>query len=305
MITTVTGTNAYLVRQELARLTGDFVGRYGDLGLERFECDSLDPASLPAILQSLPFLAEKRLVVLHNPTAQKAVVEQVEKLLADIPETTDLIIVEPTLDKRTSFYKALKKDTEFKSFDSLDERNLVKWLEASAKEQGGSISSADANYLVRQIGTNQSMLANELSKLVAYDPQITKQSIDLLTEPLPLSSVFDLLDAALAGNRKKIVALYKEQRQQKVEPHAILGMLAWQLHVLSLLKTSAGRDPQQIVSEGKVSPFVVRKSQGVAAALSFEDLKRWVHDARQLDMRLKSEPIDADDAMLYYLLTLK
>ena len=42
--------------------------------------------------------------------------EQLEQLLDEVPETTDLIIVEPRPDKRTSYYKKLQKQTEFKSY---------------------------------------------------------------------------------------------------------------------------------------------------------------------------------------------
>lgn len=304
MIITLTGSNDYTLQATLRQLRDDFVKAHTTMGLEQYEGAELDPQKLPSILQALPFLASQRMVILKTPSAQKALQEMLEQQLSNVPETTELIIIEPKPDKRTSYYKALQKHTDFKEFKELDERSLAQWLSDQAKQSAGSLSTADANYLVQRVGANQMMLGNELQKLLSYDSKVSRQSIDELTDRTPQSSIFDLLDAALSGNQKRVLQLYQEQRQQKVEPLAIMAMLAWQLHILALIKTAGNRGPQEIASEAKVSPFVVRKSMGVAQRCSLGQLKQWVAAATRLDQRLKSEPIDADDAMQEYLLSL-
>lgn len=304
MLVTLTGNNAYALQQELRRLTAAFVAEHTDMGLEKFDGEELDPKRLPSIVQALPFLAAKRMVVLRAPSAQKAVAEGLEKLLGDVPDTTDLIIIEPSLDKRTSYYKALQKKTELRVFAELDERALATWLVGQAKATGAKLSTADASYLVHRVGTNQAMLANELAKLISYNPAISRATIDDMTDPMPQSSVFDLLDVALAGNTPKVLGLYREQRQQKVEPLAILAMLAWQLHILAVIKAAGPRSPQDIASQAKISPYVVRKSSTAARNLSLPHLKQLVSDAYRLDLRLKSQPIDPDDALQQFLISL-
>lgn len=304
MITTLTGSNAHSLKASLNDLRQAFVKTYTDIGLEQYDCAELDPQRLPSILQAQPFLAEKRMVILQQPSAQKVIQEDLEKLLNTVSDTTDLVIVEPKPDKRTSYYKALQKQTELRDYKELDEYELSKWLVDEAKAGQGSISSSDASYLVKRLGVNQLLLGQELKKLLSYDPKVTRQTIDLLTVPNPQSNVFDLLDAALSGNQAKVIELYHEQRQQKVEPLAIMGMLAWQLHILALVKTAGPRNASQIASEAKVSPYVVRKTEAVAARCSAGQVKSWVSKAAQLDVRLKSQAIDADDAMLEFLLSL-
>jgi len=244
------------------------------------------------------------MIIFRQPSAQKIVQEALEQLLDSVTDTTDLVIVEPKVDKRTSYYKALQKKTDFREFKELDERQLAQWLVNQAKLDHGNLSSADALYLVRRVGANQLLLANEVQKLLSFQSDITRQTIDELTEPTPQSSVFDLLDAALNGNRQKTVELYHEQRQQKVEPLAIMGMLAWQLHILALVKAAGERSAGAIASEGKVNPYVVSKTQQVARNCSLGQVKRWVQNAARLDVRLKSQPIDADEAVINYLLQL-
>jgi DNA polymerase-3 subunit delta len=81
-------------------------------------------------------------------------------------------------------------------------------------------------------------------------------------------------------------------------------MIAWQLHILALLKTAGDRSPDTIAREAKLNPFVVRKSQAIARRLSLAELKALISRTLQLDMRLKRQTMDADDALQQLLLSL-
>ena len=301
MITTLTGTNVFLLGQELSRLIDVFVAEHTDMGLERLDGEEVSFDRIRESLESLPFLASRKMVVLRNPSANKEFVEKTLDLLGAVPDTTDVIIIEPKLDKRLSYYKFLKKNSDYQEFNEPDESGLTKWLVSTAKEQGGTMSSADARYLVERVGAKQQLLANELTKLLSYDSNITRQTIDLLTEPTPASTIFELLEAALAGRTKRALTLYTEQRAMKVEPQQILAMLAWQLHVLAVVKTAPNRDANTIAREAKLNPFVVRKTLAAAKRLTLAEVKELVQKTLELDIRLKSQPIDADEALLQLL----
>ncbi|HSX44474.1 MAG TPA: DNA polymerase III subunit delta [Candidatus Saccharimonadales bacterium] len=304
MIVTLTGSNHFALNEERRKLTGEFLKEHGDLALERLDGEEASYDRIVEAAQSLPFLASKKMVILRNPGVQKQFQENIQELLKNVTDTTDLIIIEPKLDKRISYYKTLKKQTDFRQFDQLEARDLARWLVDQAKEQGAGLQLADANYLVERVGPNQELVAHELEKLISFDANVTHQSIDLLTEPTPQSSIFELLDAAFAGNKKRTIELYKEQRALKVEPQQIVAMLAWQLHVLAVVKTAGDRPSGEIAREAKLSPFVVQKTQGIARKLSMPEVKKLIRDALRLDIRLKSQGIDADEALQYFLLTI-
>ncbi len=304
MIITMTGSNDFLMREKLNKFIHEFVDEHGDMALEKIDGEESEFDRIRESLESLPFLASKKMVILRTPGANKEFVEKAEDLLTNTSETTDIIILEPKLDKRSSYYKFLRKKTEFKEFNELDENELVNWLVSEAKNDGGRINSADARFLVNHLGANQGMLANELTKLLSYDKNITKETIELLTEPTPQSTIFELLDAAFSGKSKRAVELYEEQRALKVEPIQIIAMLAWQLHVLALVKTAGDKDSSQIASEAKLNPFVVRKSQNIAGRLSINELKKLIGEVLEIDVRLKSQSINADDAMLNLLISI-
>ncbi|MGF7229169.1 MAG: DNA polymerase III subunit delta [Candidatus Saccharibacteria bacterium] len=304
MMTTVTGPNDFARSQALHAKVHAFVAEHGEFALEQLDGEEATAEQMRAALASLPFLTPNKLVVLREPSRQKAFIENIADILKAVTDTTDVIIVEPKLDKRLSYYKTLKKDTDFQDFPELDGNGLARWAVDYAQQQGGKLSQSDARSLIDRIGSNQQMAQNELDKLLAYQPQITTQTIELLTDRLPQSTVFELLDAAFAGKLERTVMLYREQRALKVEAQAILAMLGWQLHILVVVKAGAPRSVDDIAKAAKLNPFVVRKSQGLVRNLPLERLKTLVADLLELDTRLKSVSIDADEAMQLYLLKL-
>lgn len=304
MKVTLTGENSFMLRGELNSLVRQFLGEHGDMALERLDGEEASFERLQEALQSLPFLANRKMVVLRSASLNKQFVEHAQRLLSELPDSTDLIFVEPKLDKRSSYYKLLKKDTDFRDFPELDRAGLARWLVAAAKAQGGALSPSDASYLVDRAGAGQQLLQHELEKLLLYNPTVTKASIDLLIEPTPQSTIFELLEAAFAGNTKRAQQLYEEQRALKVEPQQIIAMLAWQLHILALVKTAGNRTPDNIAREAKLNPYVVRKSAAIANKLTPLKLRQLIMGLLNIDRRLKRETLDADEALQTYLLFL-
>ena len=304
MIKTLTGENSFAWQKILREQVDKFVADFGDLALQRIDGEEAEFSTIQEALTSLPFLSNKKLVVLRSPSKNKDFLEHVEQVLANISETTDVIIIEPKLDKRLSYYKYLKSKTDFQEFNELDINGQSTWLSARAKQLGGSISSNDARYLAERVGLNQQLLGNEIEKLVLHNPAVTRQTIDLLTDETPQSTIFQLLEAAFSGNNRKALKLYQEQRALKVEPQQIVAMIAWQLHVLAIIKYAGDRSIDEIAKDSKLNPYVLRKSQAIADGLKLAELDYLVEQLIDIDAKSKSTSIDIDEALKNYLLRL-
>jgi DNA polymerase III subunit delta len=300
----LTGENGWGRAAELDKLAASFVAEYGDMALERFDGEETPAERMRESLQSLPFLTARKMVVLRGASKQKAFAENIGDILKNMAETTDLVLVEPKLDKRLGYYKTLKKETDFREFGEMDVSGLARWAVEYAKGRGGSLGSGDARLLIERLGLNQQLLKSELDKLLAYNEQISRSTIELLTEKAPQSTIFELLDAAFAGKTKHALELYKEQRALKVEPQDILAMLAWQLHILAAVKAGAAKPADEIARVAKLNPFVVRKSQALVRARSLADLKTMIADLLDLDVALKRSAIDPDESLELYLIKL-
>lgn len=303
-VTALTGKNSFALQAALKDKVNAFVDANGDLALETIDLEEQEVSALAAALSSPGFLSPQKMVVVHSPSKNKQFIEGFEKVLEEVADGVEVLAVDPQVDKRTAWYKWLKKHADLHESADLDERGLVAWACDYAKDGGGELSRADARVLVQRIGTNQRLLANELDKLLAYDPKITKKTIELLCEPLPQSSVFDLLEAALAGNKKRVTELFDEQRRARVEPQAIMGLIGWQMHVLAIVATAGDRSSSEIAKAAKLNPFVVQKSMPLAKKRGPAAIKQLVQQATGLDMRLKSTSVNAHDAVLNFLLAM-
>jgi DNA polymerase III delta subunit len=304
MIITLAGNNSYLIKRRLDELVDKFVAQYGELALQRIDAEETEPEAIMEAVASLPFLASRKLVVLRALGSNKTASGQIEQIISSAGDSTDIIFYEPAIDKRTVYFKVLKSQTQLEEYDHLDTHSLTKWLAGEARVQGGEISLSDANYLVERVGTNQQQLANELAKLITYEPKISRPNIDLLSQKTPQSKVFDLLDAVFSGNKARALELYGEQRAQKVEPQAIMAMIAWQLDLIALAMYGRGKDSGQIAKDSGLSPYPITKAQHLAAKMDQPKLKDMVNQALKLDELSKTTPLDLDEALKTYIVTL-
>lgn len=304
MVITLSGGNFYSLKRRLDELIGEFIKEHGELALERIDAEEAEPQAVLDAVQSLPLLASRKMVLVRGGAANKEISGQIEQIIDSAGDTTDVIFYEPAIDKRGVYFKVLKSRTQLEEFGELDARGLAQWLADEAKNQGGQLTLTDANYLVERVGTSQEQLANELEKLLTYDSKISRDNIDLLTQKTPQSKVFDLLDAAFGGNKRKALELYEEQRAQKVEPQAIIAMIGWQLKLLALARTGGQRSAQQIAGQAGLSPWPVQKAQNLAHKIDDDKLRQMVADALEIDEKGKTTAIDLDEALKTYIVTL-
>jgi DNA polymerase-3 subunit delta len=302
MITTLTGPNHFMLQQRLKQLTDAYVIKYGDLGLTRIDGEEAGIERMQAAILSLPFLSPKQLVILQQPSQNKDFLSQAAALLARIDESTDVILVEPKLDKRQSYYKLLRAETQFEVFEELDGTKLARWLVITAQELGGQLHPSAAQTLMRRVGPNQQLLFQELNKLVLYQPDVTNETIELLTEAAPQSSIFDLIEAAVNGRVRQAIKLYDEQRLARVEPQQIIAMFTWQLQILALIRAAGQRSATEIAKEAGLSPYTVNKSMSLARSIPSSELAERIKALLDIDKRSKSSAIDADQALRHYIL---
>jgi DNA polymerase-3 subunit delta len=303
MIITITGNNNYLLRKRLNELIKKFVTEHGELALQKLDAETAEPGAILEAIQSLPFLASRKIVVLQRLGLNKAATERIEQIIGSADDSMDLIFFEPNPDKRTSYFKLLKNQTNLEEYTELDVQALANWLVAEAMDRGGQLSLADAKYMVDRLGPNQELLANELTKLIIYDSKVTRQTIDLLTVKTPQSKVFDLLDAAFGGDKKRALELYDEQRAQRVEPQAIIAMLAWQLDLISLAFLAKGQGSDVARAAG-VSPYPFQKAQRMSSNITKQRLKTIVDEALAIDIKSKTTNLNLDEALKTYIVSL-
>lgn len=297
MIVAFIGDNGHAREQAASEYILGFTNVHGAMAVDKLIGEEADFRALNDAVSTVPFLSPRRLVVVRDLGANKLLAEQLQTLVDAVADTTDLVIIESHIDGRSKYLTNLKKYAEVRQFAHLDGDALVAWVIEQTNVLGGKISRQVAQQLVDRVGSNQQLIDNELAKLVLYNPKITQESVNELTAYTPQSSIFAMLDAAFSGKMADALKLYSEQRTQGMEPQAILGMITWQLHALTLVKAAGNMPAQDIASRAKLSPFVVRKNQANARNISDQKLIKLLERAIQTDKAVKSTAINIDDAI--------
>lgn len=296
MITTLTGKNTFLLAQEKRVIVNAQLSAHGDLSIEEIDCEDIEPQVVYDAITNLPFLVEKKLVVLESPSSNKPLTEKLPEWLKD-SDSIDILIVERTPDKRTVWYKFLQSSTKLIELQPADEMGLKRWASEYVNEQGGLIEPAALTLLISRTGLNQQQVYQELRKLLAHNPKITSTDVDELVESLPQDTIFDMLDALANGNVRKSQELYESLKLRKVDPMEVLSLIGWQLHTLSLIKAARG-------GPSGLHPYVVRKNQALTNRLTMTQLKVLVDNTYKTELRVKRDGVDSDQAVTVLLLGL-
>lgn len=291
------GDNAYARERAVREYVTQFVERHGDMAIDRFDGAEIAPPELASIVSALPFLTDRRMVIVRGYAENKALLEAVELVVSAVADTTDLVLVETSIDGRSKAYKFLQKNTDFRVFHTTADHELGAWIVQHFAQYGAVVSMAVAQHLLDRVGPSQQLLSREIEKVCLYSTSPTIAEIDEIVEYMPTGSVFAMLDTVFAGKTTESLRLYEEQRAQGMDPYALLGMLVWQLHALAVVKVAGQLPPAEIAATSKLSPYVIRKNQAVVRGLTLVKLKSMIHDTLELDRILKTISVDPDDAL--------
>ncbi|MFO0971006.1 MAG: DNA polymerase III subunit delta [Candidatus Saccharimonadales bacterium] len=292
MITVLFGANRFTLQQRLAQIRDDFVAQYGPEGVETFSAEHIEPNQLPSLLVGATLFSTHRLVIINNLTQQKELTEQFSLMLTKSSDGVQVILVENQLDKRTSFYKTLKKSAVLEEFTEPDEMTMQRWAESFVKDNGGVITTSAASYFVQRVGLDQLRLKQELEKLLSYDPKITQETVDLLVEKTPQQAVFQLLEYAFSGRQQQALQLLSDMERAHEDPFQLVNMLIWQTHVLAVVASASSASDSQVAKEAKLSPYVVQKTRNLARNLRPTSVRAIVDVVTNADIQLKSSSVE-------------
>lgn len=291
MIVLLGGANDFAVHQALEKMTADFLNKHGMHAIEHLDGERLELSRVPEVVQGASLFAPQRLVILRDASKNKPLWDMLGDWLEKASPDVSLVIMESVPDKRTRTYKQVQKHGEVRDFPELQEHDLTKWLLAVAKQEGASLDTKTAGYLVRQVGTDQWRLFMELQKLIGSNATVTIEAIDELVEPNPQASAFELLDAVLAGDSVKTTLLLNRLKASE-DPYKLFGLLVSQVQTLALVITAQGKSSDLIAKEAGIHPFVVRKMQNLSRTMSYTQLQIVVSSVAMTDSQLKSTGMD-------------
>ncbi|MBI5754470.1 DNA polymerase III subunit delta [Candidatus Peregrinibacteria bacterium] len=289
------GDDRYSLSQKLKFWQEEFIKKYGESSLEIIDGEKLDPADFATNLEALPFLSEKRLILvkdfLENGKAEKQ--KQVTSAIENTGEFCILIFQENEVPEKTNpLYKKIAKIGHLEEFKNLSPNEITQWIMDKAKKDKLKISFFTANYLNQQCGPELWTISNELEKLVLFanGQEITKEMIDNLCIPSLTSSIFKLTDEVAQKNVKGSLKTFGILKNSGEDLVRIFFMLTRHFRILAQVQELVGKGEtaSAIIKKLKQHPFVIQKTSQQAKNFDQSKLKKIYEEMLKIDTGLKT-----------------
>ncbi|MDX1335965.1 MAG: DNA polymerase III subunit delta [Gammaproteobacteria bacterium] len=217
--------------------------------------------SLVESSNSMSLFAQRRILDLRMPSGKPG--REGSQALRDYaerpPEDTILLIQTGKLEKgadKSSWYKALDAAGVVVQIWPLDLKQTQQWVLARAQKMGLKLNREATDFIAERVEGNLLAAAQELDKLLLLHGETELDMEAVLSSVADQSrySVFDLVDAVLAGEKRRCLRLLEGLRAEGVEPILILWGLAREIRGLYDMgrRVQRGEAVEQVMASARV-----------------------------------------------------
>ena len=286
-----------------------------------FDGQQVTPDQLGAVCGTVPFLAEKRLVIIKGllgrfefkgkPSSGKKSASSKNRqneykslaaCIDDVPDSTILVLVDGKIGNRNPLFKALSPKATVKTFPLLRNPELRPWIQRRVKEEGGTISSQAVDMLAKLVGSNLWIMNSEIEKLTLFTAgrRVEEEDVSKVASYAREVNVFAMVDAILEAKARMAEQALHHLLQRGVAPAYLLFMLSRQVRMIVLSKELRGqRKPDREIQDrlGLSSDYAFRKTLEQANRYSIERLKRLYHKLLETDLSIKTGEYNGELAL--------
>jgi DNA polymerase-3 subunit delta len=300
-----------------AETLNDFKQRLGppdtvELNTTVLESKGLTLAELRHACDAIPFLADKRLIIvkewlskLASSSSHQETLEALADYLPHLPDTTRLVFVEEKkLPQNHPIVKLARQEKRgyIKLFERPDANTLPRWIKKRVKKHSGEIETRAAHRLAAVVGANLRLLDQEIIKLVTYtnaERAITTSDVETLVPYTQDAVIFDMVDAL--GRREGDVAARTLHRllEEGEHPLGLFGMITRQFRLLIQVKElkEKGASSRDISKKLGIHPFPARKLHSQATYFAADQLEKVYRHLSETDLAVKTGQMDAEVAL--------
>ena len=276
------GKEAYLKKQYRDKLLHAMVAQGDTMNFSSYEGKDVNPAELIDLAETLPFFAERRVILVQESGFFKKSNEAIAGYLNEINQSTCFIFVETEADKRTKAFKAANKAGVAVEFGEQKEALLERWILGRITKGHKKITKETMQVFLNRTGADMGTIDSELVKLLCYtmDKEVVETAdVEAIVTERTENKIFEMVDAISAHNQKRALEFYYGLLALKEAPMRILYLITRQFRLLAEVKelSQKGYASRDIAAKAKVPEFAVRKylqqSKGFSGELLLEAME--------------------------------
>ena len=257
---------------------------------------------------TLPFFADKRLIIIENSSFFKSANDEMADYLKNTPDYLIIVFIESEVDKRNKVYKAVNSNGYICEMKQQPTSVLIKWIAGILKKEEKTIDRQAIELLLSKTGASMDNIRSELDKLISYcldKSEITQQDVEAICTTQTVSRVFDMITAIAMKRQHQALGLYYDLLTLKEPPMRILYLIVKQFNGILQVKEELadGMGNAQIASKMGVAPFIVGKYVTQAKYFSIDEIKQALNDCVDVEERVKNGKLE--DKMAVELIIIK
>lgn len=287
------GEESYLRRQYRDKLKQALCLPDDNMNNHYYEGKGLRIGEIIDLAETLPFFAEKRVIIIENSGLFKSGGEQLAEYLNEQNSSTVFLFVETEIDKRSKLFKTVGNKGCAVEFVKQDETTLKRWIAGILGREGKKITESTVQLFLTKTGTDMENIYTELEKLICYcmDREIvTSDDVEAVCTVRINNQIFDMVDAIADKKQSKALQLYYDLLALKEPPMRILFLIARQCNILLQVKSMKGKGygNKDMASAIGVPVFAVNKYTAQAAKFKSEILKKAVANCVEAEEAVKT-----------------
>lgn len=287
------GEEAYLKKQYRNKIKNAVVAEGDNMNFSSFEGKGINTKELIDLAETLPFFADKRLILIENSGFFKNTCDDLAEYLKEVPASVCFVFVEEEVDKRSKMYKAVKGNGCMIAFDKQNEDLLIRWISSRVKKENKNITGKAMQLFFTKTGADMGNINQELEKLFCYTldkDSITPEDVEAICVGQTTNKIFDMVNAIAMKNQAMALHLYYDLLALKEPPMRILFLISRQFQILITLKDMKSKhmDNKSMASRAGVPPFAVQKNLTQAASFTLDELRQALQDGVQAEEDIKT-----------------
>ena len=267
---------------------------------------------LRAVCETLPFLAEKRLVIVKRllerfePRGKSNRRKKITRVtnhqneykslgayISQIPDSTILVLIDSKVTGLNPLFSELSPKAKVKSFPLLRGTKLRQWVQKQVKGEGGTISPQAIDLLTRLVGGNLWVMASEIDKLLLFTSgrRIEEEDVRLLVSSAQQTSVFAMVDAIVEFKAGLAERILHQLLQRGASSAYLLTMLSRQFRMIVRVKelNKQGKSEREIRNRlGLTADFAWRKTVEQAGRYSLGRIREVYRKLLETDLSIKT-----------------
>jgi len=297
----------FLVDKKLAEIRED-------VGVDEFnsvvyDAEDFDMSTIIADAQTIPFMADEKLVVIKHITFDASdLLGDFLALLDDVPSFLHLVIIPTKIDKKTKVYKRISTVGEVHDYEKLSSEQLRESIVHFLDRRMIKIEPQALDELVARVDMNAESVMHELAKMDNYFSQgdtVTMYDIEMLTPRNVEDDVFQLINAVVAKQKQPALSMLADLLKSE-DAMRLLTLIQNKFREINytkqlLMKGYKKDDLMRLFNASKGRVYYMEKN---ASMMSEEELSYQLDQLASTEFSIKKGILDKQVALELYILNL-